>query len=436
MEYKEILLKDLASKIGDGLHGTPSYDPKGDFYFVNGNNLEEGNIVIKDTTKTVNRETFEKYKKDLSKRTLLVSINGTIGKIAKFNNENIVLGKSACYINLNDTADKNYIYFLLKSREFQNYIQQYATGTTIKNVSLKTIRNFKVKLPALKYQNRVSTILQNIENKIQLNYKMIANLEELSQTLFKRWFIDFEFPDENGNPYKSSGRPMTDSELGKIPIDWKVSKIIELDAIVSDHVANGSFKTLKENVEFVNADIKNNAIFVRNIDLKKQDFRPEKYVSNDTYKFLKKTQLHGHELIISNVGDVGSIHLCPKVDKNMVLGNNQIFLKYNIDKKWNYYLYLYFKSDVGKQLINKITSGSVQMKFNKTDFRNLQIVIPTQKILDSKFENIIGFLNLIEEKKCENKRLIELRDTLLPKLMSGEIEIPDDIEVNSDELSI
>lgn len=61
-------------------------------------------------------------------------------------------------------------------------------------------------------------------------------------------------------------------------------------------------------------------------------------------------------------------------------------------------MYLYFKSDVGKQLINKITSGSVQMKFNKTDFRNLQIVIPTQKILDSKFENIIGFLNLIEEK--------------------------------------
>lgn len=227
MEYKEILLKDLASKIGDGLHGTPSYDPKGDFYFVNGNNLEEGNIVIKDTTKTVNRETFEKYKKDLSKRTLLVSINGTIGKIAKFNNENIVLGKSACYINLNDTADKNYIYFLLKSREFQNYIQQYATGTTIKNVSLKTIRNFKVKLPALKYQNRVSTILQNIENKIQLNYKMIANLEELSQTLFKRWFIDFEFPDRNGAPYKSSGGEMIDSELGEIPKNWSIKTVKE-----------------------------------------------------------------------------------------------------------------------------------------------------------------------------------------------------------------
>ena len=228
MEYKEFLLKDLALKIGDGLHGTPSYDPKGDFYFVNGNNLEEGNIVIKDTTKTVNRETFEKYKKDLSKRTLLVSINGTIGKIAKFNNENIVLGKSACYINLNDTSDKNYIYFLLKSREFQNYIQQYATGTTIKNVSLKTIRNFKVKLPALKYQNKVSTILQNIENKIQLNYKMIANLEELSQTLFKRWFVDFEFPDENGNPYKSSGGEMVDSELGEIPKGWNVKNLDDI----------------------------------------------------------------------------------------------------------------------------------------------------------------------------------------------------------------
>ncbi|MGK0542979.1 restriction endonuclease subunit S [Staphylococcus haemolyticus] len=256
MEYKEILLKDLASKIGDGLHGTPSYDPKGDFYFVNGNNLEEGNIVIKDTTKTVNRETFEKYKKDLSKRTLLVSINGTIGKIAKFNNENIVLGKSACYINLNDTADKNYIYFLLKSREFQNYIQQYATGTTIKNVSLKTIRNFKVKLPALKYQNKVSTILQNIENKIQLNYKMIANLEKLSQTLFKHWFVDFEFPDKNGNPYKSSGGEMVDSELGEIPKGWRVETLEKLGSIVGGGTPSKKIRSITRITVFLGLPLK------------------------------------------------------------------------------------------------------------------------------------------------------------------------------------
>ncbi|MCI2875363.1 restriction endonuclease subunit S [Staphylococcus hominis] len=409
--------------------------------FLNTSDIEEGNILKKEYSKI--DDLPGQAKKSIQPNDILYSeIRPKNKRYAYINfecDDYVVSTKLMVLRNINpDLVHSKYLYYFLIDQKTVNYLQNIAESRsgTFPQITFSEVKNLKLDLPSIEKQITIINIMDTLNEKINNNKKIIANLEELSQTLFKRWFVDFEFPDENGNPYKSSGREMTDSELGEIPIDWKVFKIIELDAIVSDHVANGSFKTLKENVEFVNEDIKNNAIFVRNIDLKKQDFRPEKYVSNETYKFLKKTHLHGHELIISNVGDVGSVHLCPKVDKNMVLGNNQIFFKHNIDKKWNYYLYLYFKSGVGKQLINKITSGSVQMKFNKTDFRNLQIVIPTQKILDDKFGNIIDFLNLIEEKKYENKRLIELRDTLLPKLMSGELEIPDDIEVNSDELSI
>lgn len=399
--------------------------------------VDVNNNEIFNTSRTLSEEGFKSAKKSAYKfpaNSIVITKSGTIGRVAIIKDE---MAGNRATINIvpnEKLVNLYYLFYLLITK--RQDLENLAVGSVQKNLYISVLSTLKINVPELKKQNKIAKVLKNIDDKIVSNRQIIANLEELSQTLFKRWFIDFEFPDKNGTPYKSNGGEMIDSELGEIPIDWKVSKIIELDAIVSDHVANGSFKKLKENVEFVNADIKNNAIFVRNIDLKKQDFRPEKYVSDETYKFLKKTQLHGRELIISNVGDVGSVHLCPKVDKNMVLGNNQIFLKHNIDKKWNYYLYLYFKSDVGKQLINKITSGSVQMKFNKTDFRNLQIVIPTQKILDYKFGDIIDFLNLIEEKKYENKRLIELRDTLLPKLMSGELEIPDDIEVNADELSI
>ncbi|MCI2894554.1 restriction endonuclease subunit S [Staphylococcus hominis] len=410
MEYKEILLKDLASKIGDGLHGTPSYDPKGDFYFVNGNNLEEGNIVIKDTTKTVNRETFEKYKKDLSKRTLLVSINGTIGKIAKFNNENIVLGKSACYINLNDTADKNYIYFLLKSREFQNYIQQYATGTTIKNVSLKTIRNFKVKLPALKYQNRVSTILQNIENKIQLNYKMIANLEELSQTLFKRWFIDFEFPDRNGAPYKSSGGEMIDSELGEIPKNW-------------------SIKTVKETAESFNSIRKP----LSKLEREKRESIYPYYGATKIIDYVDNYIFDGKYILVGEDGTVQTEAGNPFIQYvwgKFWVSNHAHILKGKLIS--DELLMLYLKNTNVAPYI----TGAVQPKLNKKNLNSIKFVIADKETI-IKFENFIkSYFQKIRILNKENKKLIELRDTLLSKFMSGEIEIPDDIEVNTDELSI
>lgn len=410
MEYKEILLKDLASKIGDGLHGTPSYDPKGDFYFVNGNNLEEGNIVIKDTTKTVNRETFEKYKKDLSKRTLLVSINGTIGKIAKFNNENIVLGKSACYINLNDTADKNYIYFLLKSREFQNYIQQYATGTTIKNVSLKTIRNFKVKLPALKYQNKVSTILQNIENKIQLNYKMIANLEELSQTLFKRWFVDFEFPDENGNPYKSSGGEMVDSELGEIPKNWSIKIVKEIAE---------SFNSIRKPLSKLERE-------------KRESIYPY-YGATKIIDYVDNYIFDGKYILVGEDGTVQTETGNPFIQYvwgKFWVSNHAHILKGKLIS--DELLMLYLKNT---NVVPYIT-GAVQPKLNKKNLNSIKFVIADKETI-IKFENFIkSYFQKIRILNKENKKLIELRDTLLPKFMSGEIEIPDDAEVNTDELSI
>lgn len=308
------------------------------------------------------------------------------------------------------------------SPDFKKYLEQHYTGTTIKNVSLKTMRNYTFKLPSENHQLLVSKILSSLDSKIELNNQIISNLEELASTLFKRWFVDFEFPDENGNPYKSSGGKMVDSELGEIPEGWKVNKIGNMDIVVSDHVANGSFKSLKENVKIL--EDKSYALFLRNVDLKAELRGTLRYIDKASYDFLKKTHLFGGEVIISNVGDVGTVHLVPKNDKKMVLGNNQIYLNSNIENM-NTYLYLFFKSVKGQELIKSITSGSVQMKFNKTDFRNLKIVFP---LLDN-FNIFSGLLANIRVKKNENNILRDTRDSLLPKLLSGEIELPEDEEV-------
>ncbi|MEI7457516.1 MAG: restriction endonuclease subunit S, partial [Nitrosomonadales bacterium] len=114
-------LKDIVYLLGDGLHGTPVYTPNTECYFVNGNNLDNGRIIIKHETKTVSLEEMAKHRKNLNERTVLVSINGTIGNVAFYSNENIILGKSACYFNLADLIYKNYIKLLVESPYFIGY---------------------------------------------------------------------------------------------------------------------------------------------------------------------------------------------------------------------------------------------------------------------------------------------------------------------------
>lgn len=150
-----VRLKDIVFLLGDGLHGTPVYSPNGEYFFVNGNNLQNGKIVIKDGTKTVSEDEANKHKKELNDRTIFVSINGTIGNVAFYNNEKIILGKSACYFNLGNEFLKEYIKLIFDSPYFLSYARRVVSGTTIMNLSLFSMNNFPIPLPPLAEQGRI-----------------------------------------------------------------------------------------------------------------------------------------------------------------------------------------------------------------------------------------------------------------------------------------
>ena len=151
-------LRELATHLGDGLHGTPLYSKSGEYYFVNGNNLKEGRIVIKHETKTVDIHEYERYKKPLTQDTLLVSINGTLGAVAFYDGEPIILGKSACYVNLvSEKVSKNFVKLLIDTPTFMKYALENATGMTIKNLGLKAMNDMPVALPPLNEQHRIVT---------------------------------------------------------------------------------------------------------------------------------------------------------------------------------------------------------------------------------------------------------------------------------------
>ena len=184
-----------------------------------------------------------------------------------------------------------------------------------------------------------------------------------------------------------------------------------MDVVVSDFVANGSFADLKKNVQIL--EYPEFAYFIRNTDLKAQNF--QRYVDEKTYGFLSKSALYGNEVLISNVGDVGSVFLCPKLDRAMTLGNNMVYITSIGTQYYNFYFYFLFLSDEGQHLIRGITGGSAQPKFNKTDFRNIQIPIPSKEALRVFNEEIKPYIDKIDYIRYENAKLNELKQLYLKK---------------------
>jgi type-1 restriction enzyme ecoEI specificity protein len=160
--WKWVRLQNITTVLGDGIHGTPQYTINGGYYFINGNNLAEGRIEIKSDTKQVDVSEYGKHKKPLDTNTILISINGTIGNYAFYEGEPIILGKSACYFSLLSGVSKEYICMLIKSKVFFDYAKREATQTTIKNVSLKSMRMLPVPLPPLAEQKRIVEKLEEL----------------------------------------------------------------------------------------------------------------------------------------------------------------------------------------------------------------------------------------------------------------------------------
>lgn len=405
MEWKEVTLGEISSKIGDGLHGTPKYDDEGPYYFINGNNLNCGKIIIKDDTKRVGKDEFVKNQKELNEQTILVSINGTIGNVAKYNNELCILGKSACYINVIKEVDKEFIYYVLTSANFKRNITNEATGTTIKNVSLKQMREYKFNIPCnISDQRRIASILSSLDRKIELNNKINADLEEMAQAIFKNWFVDFE-------PFKDG--KFVDSELGMIPEGWKVGRLDEIADVVGGSTpskAKPEYYTQKGIAWLTPKDLSNHpAVYTSRGEI---DITKEGYNSTSTKLMPKGT------ILFTSRAPIGYISIA----QNDIC-TNQGFKSLVPKKAGTCFLYCFLKY-VTPEIENKST-GSTFKEASGSLMKSLKVIMPEQKVFED-FETIVSPLFArIESLEKESSRLSLLRDTLLPRLMSGELEVPE-----------
>ena len=189
--WEQRKLGDVTSNIGDGLHGTPKYDDSGEYYFINGNNLNGYKVIIDNETKKVPEDQLSNDDRKLNENSILMSINGTIGTLARYNGEKIMLGKSVSYINPSD-IDRNYLYYYLQNDNVLKTFYKNLTGTTIKNLGLSVIKETCVMKTTIDEEFKIGRFFENFDNLITLHQRKLNKLENL-----KKAYLEELFPDGN-----------------------------------------------------------------------------------------------------------------------------------------------------------------------------------------------------------------------------------------------
>ncbi|BFO67721.1 restriction endonuclease subunit S [Chryseobacterium sp. KCF3-3] len=185
--WEVVKLSDVCHKIGDGIHSTPKYVDNSEYYFVNGNNLINGTLTVSEKTKCVSKDEYEKLRIHLNLNSILMSINGTIGNLALYKNEEVVFGKSASYISAKeDRLHYLFLYYYLQHSNTKKYFYDELTGSTIKNLSLKTIRNTPTILPSKTEQEKIANTLSLVDEKLKVLLEKKAHYQELKQGLMQQ----------------------------------------------------------------------------------------------------------------------------------------------------------------------------------------------------------------------------------------------------------
>ena len=186
-EWEVKPLFTLSTEIGDGIHSTPNYVKSSEFHFVNGNNLVNDRVSVTDSTMCVSEKEYKTLRKNLTDRTLLLSINGTIGNLAFYNCERVVLGKSAAYVSVGKAVSRRFIAYCLKSRPTSLFFDNELTGTTIRNLSLQSLRNTPIPLPpTITEQRAIAEALSDVDALLGALDRLITKKRDLKQAAMQQ----------------------------------------------------------------------------------------------------------------------------------------------------------------------------------------------------------------------------------------------------------
>ena len=300
------------------------------------------------------------------------------------------------------------------SKPYFDWVNSFDTGATRGNINAKTYGDMELELPSRKVQDKIVSILSSLDRKIELNNKINADLEEMAQAIFKNWFVDFE-------PFKDG--KFVDSELGMIPEGWKVSQIADIPHILETG-KRPKGGAVEKGIPSVGAEhVKGMCAY---------DYSKTKYITPDFAAKLKTGKIEGYELMIYKDGGKPG-YFIPNFSifgegypfRECYLNEHVFKLDFNRDKGFNIFCYFFFKTDVIMSYFNSQGAKAAIPGINKKDVENIYILSPENEAVKEFGKFALPLFEQMLKNAVENRTLSLLRDTLLPRLMSGELEIPE-----------
>ena len=403
MEWKEVRLGDVCNIITGFPFPGKKYSKEG-IRVVRGDNVTIGNLRWDAEKDKRWNEPFDKTEYySLQANDIVIGMDGSrVGKNkARIKEEDLplLLAQRVACVRHNELAEQDYLYYNIFSKKFIDYVNSIHTGSAIPHISQKQIEDYKILLPDLETQRRIASILSSLDRKIELNNKINADLEEMAQAIFKNWFVDFE-------PFKDG--KFVDSELGMIPEGWKVGRLTEIASYM-----NG---------------------------LAMQKFPPEN--NEDSLPVLKIKELGqgfcgtDSDRCSCNIKDECKIHngdvifswsgtLLVDVWCGGDCGLNQHLFKVT-SKDYPKWFYYYWTKHHLQEFIHIAKDKAVTMgHIKRGHLEEALVAIPDNDSMEKAHELFEPILSKMISLRLENSRLSLLRDTLLPRLMSGELEVPE-----------
>lgn len=398
MEWKEVRLGDVCTRVCSG--GTPkstnlSYYG-GEIPWLNTKEIDFNRIYS--TEKTITDSGLNNSSaKWIVPNTITVAMYGATAGKSCIVKVPMTTNQACCNLAINDkVADYEFVYYSLKND--YTTLASLANGGAQQNLNAQIIRDYVLKMPSLADQHRIASILSSLDRKIELNNKINADLEEMAQAIFKNWFVDFE-------PFKDG--KFVDSELGMIPEGWKVGTL-------GDITKNKSAKVKERNDVKVLSPVTTGELVLSEEYFTKQVFSS----SIAKYKIVNKGDFAYNPARV-NIGSLGR----NEFDFDGCV--SPVYVVFSVLDGYENYFDLFRKTDFFKDSVASLAIGGVRQSLSYDDLSSIEVIIPSENAVEE-FNNLYNQMKkTIKANKLENSRLSLLRDTLLPRLMSGELEVPE-----------
>uniref|UniRef100_B8HN03 Restriction modification system DNA specificity domain protein n=1 Tax=Cyanothece sp. (strain PCC 7425 / ATCC 29141) TaxID=395961 RepID=B8HN03_CYAP4 len=297
-----------------------------------------------------------------------------------------------------EKANQRFVFYYLKANEA--YVKQFAEGSVTKTITKNAVRNLVIRMPSLERQNEIVKIIESVESKIENLRRQNETLERIAQTLFKHWFVDFEFPNADGKPYKSSGGAMVRSELGEVPSGWRIGKLRDITAVINGR-AYKQTEFREEGTPIVR---------IQNLTGKGQNVYSDLILENEKY-------ISKGDLIYAWSATFG-----PYIWRGVKSIYHYHIWKLNcFNPAFKYYLYIHLKN-VSDRVKNQGT-GSIFTHITKELMESQEILIPDNRTIECWHDLAESAFDKIMLNYEQIATLTNTRDVLLPQLMSGKLRV-------------